>query len=124
MKNATIPILIEADSPIGNHSTKPISRSRFSLKNPAKIIFGGVPIKVAIPPIFAAQATDKSKGLSTFTDTFLGKTANTLVTMGSIIIEVAVLLIHMDIKPVLSMKPANKPLPSVPVLRKIHRAIR
>ena len=102
----------------------PISRSSRSLRNPAKIKFGGVPISVAIPPILADQAILNKIGRERDSDFCFGKTAKTLVAIGSIIIEVAVLEIHMDINPVLIINPANKPWSWVPVLFKIHNAIR
>ena len=86
-------------------------------------MFGGVPISVAIPPMFAAQAMLKRSCLSILLEASEGKTAKTLVAMGNIMIEVAVLLIHMDIKPVLSIKPANSPELLVPVRRNIQSAI-
>ena len=85
---------------------------------------GGVPMIVAMPPIFAAQATLSSTGLDNLDCFSSFNTPSTLVAMGNIIMAVAVFEIHMDIKPVANINPAINPASLVPVRFKIHKAMR
>ena len=70
-------------------------------------MFGGVPIKVAIPPIFAAQATLRRIGRANLSRCSGSRMAITLEAMGNIIMAVAVFDIHMDMNAVASIKPAS-----------------
>jgi hypothetical protein len=78
---------------------------------PAKTRFGGVPIKVAIPPIDALYAMDSIKALPNIkfssSEVFFKSFICLMIAIpiGSIITAVAVLEIHMDKKAVATIKP-------------------
>ena len=86
----------------------------------------GVPIKVAVPPIEAAYAIYNNKGIAKFlfsTLFWLEKNAITEVAIGSIIIVVAVLLIHIDKKAVDIINPNTIKLGPALKLEIIKKAI-
>ena len=103
-------------------STKEIETLYCSSIKPFKVIFGAVPINVAIPPIFAAYAIPNrratwkftfSESLKFFPDSFT--TEIIARPIGSSMTVVEVFMIHILKRHELTMKPAMMDLPAVPV---------
>ena len=97
---------------------------------PAKTRFGGVPIKVANPPIEALNAIESIKALPNIRFSSSGVLFKSFICltiaipMGSIITAVAVFDIHMDKKAVAIIKPKIIFRTSVPIKLMMFKAIR
>ena len=120
---------MEIGKPNLNHCAKVISYPNDSWTTPAKTKLGGVPIKVATPPIDALYAIPSIiafpkilfsssivSGLSLNCDTIA-------IAIGSIITAVAVFDIHIDINAVATIKPRIILTTLVPMKLMIFNAI-
>ena len=92
-------------------------------KTEAMRMLGGEPTKVAIPPILAPYATDRSKNTEKRESDLSSMFFKTAIAIGNIMSEVAVLEIHMLNKPVLNKNPNKIRAFDVPTIWIIASAI-
>src|SRR5690606_26083277 len=116
------PINIHCPNPMGGRSGK---REMYC---EARTIFGGGPIRVAIPAMLAESAIAGIMAVgrkdASFNMFLSCRWSITEMEIGSIIIAVAVLLTHIEINAVAIMKPRRRRDPFVPTMEIVARAIR
>ena len=108
--------------PIFIQSIKLTSILKFSARILAICVLGGEPMSVPTPPILAAYAMDNiKKTLNLDCRCAGGMASTTAIAIGSIMSAVAVLEIHMEMRPVLKIKP-NRILdflsPTIAIMRR------